>query len=125
MVLVGDQDQYLMGFVVPSGYSYCCITQPDWITRASISSVMQTVVLGSVRSDGDTNAFLSKFTNCNLSLLSSSKAAGCSFCILTFNGAARHAKLLSNLWNTSHNPGRERGLLTFVCSFDSREVSAV
>lgn len=117
LVSVRDQDQYLIGSVVPIG---CCCndTQPIWTSQASVSSVMGPVLLGIVRMGGHNNAIFSKFMDFDSALLRGLKLVGWSFCSSAFSSAARWAKFGSNYRNTFHNPKKDERSVLFVDSFN-------
>lgn len=70
-----DKDQCPVGFVVLFG---CCYSDVQffWSRQASVSSLFSSVGLVSLMTDGEINAFLSKFIHFSSFLSKSPKVAG-------------------------------------------------
>lgn len=81
---------------------------------------MRPVVMGSLSTDGDIKARFREFMNVISFSFGGSKVDCCYIRSLTFSGAATSAKLETNLWNTSYNPGQDQSMVMFVGSFRPR-----
>lgn len=117
--LVKDLYQYPIGFVVP----YNCSRNKAYSTgtsHASASSVVCPEESGSVRTGGYISAFLSKSMDYLLFIVEKSEFYWLGLlAVLVFKGAARHAKIGTNHWETLHNPKKDRSFVILVGTCNS------
>lgn len=124
-VLVGDWDQYSIGFSVPSGRCCSSLVHSIWTSQSSTSSDMRPVLLGRAKTGAGISAFSSEFVDFDSFSLTGPKVVGWSFCSLALSGAERRAKIEINFRKSFRIPKKDQTSKMFVGVFILRIASVV